>query len=127
MVDDGNSDATQGQQLAKINKVKLVRNPIRQGLIRSRLAGVEAAQAEVLVFLDSHCEVGHTWIQPLLEALLADRTTIVSPIIDNINLNTFQVVIYLKKIRIKCFKPKSRVSSFFHSSFSPLSSPCGGL
>lgn len=93
MVDDGNLDPTQGQQLAKIKKVKLVRNSIRQGLIRSRLAGVKAAQAEVLVFLDSHCEVGYTWVQPLLEALLVDRTTIVSPVIDNINLNTFQVVI----------------------------------
>ena len=27
---------------------------------------------------------------------------------------------------IKCFKPRSRVSSFFNSSFSPLSNPFGG-
>ena len=32
-----------------------------------------------------------------------------------------------KKIGIKCFKPRGRVSSFFHSSCFPLSNPCGGL
>ncbi len=30
------------------------------------------------------------------------------------------------KFRIKCFKPRGRVSSFFHSGFSPLSNPAGG-
>ncbi len=32
-----------------------------------------------------------------------------------------------QKKGIKCFKPRGRVSSFFHSRFSPLSNPCGGL
>lgn len=42
-------------------KVKLVRLPERQGLIRARLAGARAATADVLIFLDSHCEVVVQW------------------------------------------------------------------
>ena len=33
---------------------------------------------------------------------------------------------YTQKYGIRCVKPRGRVSSFCHSSFSPISSPCGG-
>lgn len=46
--------------------VKYVRLDQRGGLIKARVIGAKMAQAEVLVFLDSHCEVYHNWLPPLL-------------------------------------------------------------
>lgn len=36
--------------------VHVVRQPERKGLITARLLGASVAQAEVLTFLDAHCE-----------------------------------------------------------------------
>ena len=63
----------------------------RVGLMRSRVAGVEAATADVVVFLDSHCEVEDGWLEPLLDRVAKSPTTIASPVIDNINFDTFKV------------------------------------
>ena len=38
-------------------KVKILRLKKREGLIRASLNGAKIAQGQILVFLDSHCEV----------------------------------------------------------------------
>ena len=41
--------------------VRMIRTPERSGLIRARTFGANNATADVLVFLDSHCEASTGW------------------------------------------------------------------
>ncbi|XP_031236067.1 inactive polypeptide N-acetylgalactosaminyltransferase-like protein 5 isoform X2 [Mastomys coucha] len=66
-------------------KIKIVRNKKREGLIRSKMIGASRASGEILVFLDSHCEVNRFWLEPLLHAIAKDHKMVVCPIIDVIN------------------------------------------
>ncbi|CAG2119394.1 unnamed protein product, partial [Medioppia subpectinata] len=71
-------------------KVKLLRTPERAGLIRARMFGAHHSSGQVLVFLDSHCEANVNWLTPLVTRIHENRTTVVCPIIDIINANTFE-------------------------------------
>ena len=90
LVDDNNDDETVGTELAAIKKIRLIRNQKREGLIRSRIFAAKVATGAVLVFLDSHCEVEPGWLPPLLQRIIINKKTVASPLIDNINLNTFK-------------------------------------
>ncbi|RUS73536.1 hypothetical protein EGW08_018694 [Elysia chlorotica] len=70
-------------------QVKLLRTSERQGLIRARMVGAREASGEVLLFLDSHCEVNVGWLEPLLFAVRNDPHTVSVPIIDIVNSDTF--------------------------------------
>ena len=44
------------QYVQQLRIVRVVRQERRKGLITARLLGASVAQAEVLTFLDAHCE-----------------------------------------------------------------------
>ncbi len=96
LVDDKSTMPHLGERLDEyINKtfpenlVKVIRQEKRQGLMRSRMAGIRASTAEVLVFLDSHIEAGIGWLEPLLFRIHEEPELIISPVIDAINDTTF--------------------------------------
>lgn len=96
LVDDASSrpfhKAELESALAKFPKVKIIRNPTRQGLIRSRVRGVHLAKGGVVVILDSHVEVSTNWLPPLLHPISLDRKTVVCPMIDIIDNENFQYI-----------------------------------
>uniref|UniRef100_H3CYV1 Polypeptide N-acetylgalactosaminyltransferase n=1 Tax=Tetraodon nigroviridis TaxID=99883 RepID=H3CYV1_TETNG len=89
LIDDFSSDPEDCQLLVHIPKVRCLRNVRREGLIRSRVRGANAASAPILTFLDSHCEVNTDWLQPMIQRVKEDHTRVVSPIIDVISLDNF--------------------------------------
>lgn len=92
LVDDASSDPNVGRELIKINKVKLILNRKREGLIRARIRAAMIATGDTFTFLDSHVEVNQDWIQPLMQRIKENPRMVVAPIIDVINKDNFQYI-----------------------------------
>ncbi|QQP35687.1 Polypeptide N-acetylgalactosaminyltransferase, partial [Caligus rogercresseyi] len=83
LVDDASDRGYWGMSLLK-------RLGSRQGLIRARLEGAKLASGDVILFLDSHCECGQQWLEPLLQRIKENPKTFVVPVIDVIDDKTME-------------------------------------
>lgn len=94
LVDDGSDREHLGYALERevrgIPKTKLIRLPQRSGLIRAKVHGAELAKGDVILFLDSHCEVNDGYLEPLLDPIRRDRRTVTMPIIDAVDFETWE-------------------------------------
>ncbi|XP_053215351.1 polypeptide N-acetylgalactosaminyltransferase 4 [Podarcis raffonei] len=94
LVDDLSDKAYLKGQLEKyvsgLERVRLIRTNKREGLVRARLIGATFATGDVLTFLDCHCECVPGWLEPLLERIAENMSTVVCPVIDTIDWNTFE-------------------------------------
>ncbi|XP_077403516.1 polypeptide N-acetylgalactosaminyltransferase 10-like isoform X2 [Vanacampus margaritifer] len=77
------------EYMDRLPKVRILRTKKREGLIRTRLLGATAAKAQVITFLDSHCEANVNWLPPLLDRIAQNRKTVVCPMIDVIDHDNF--------------------------------------
>ncbi|KAK4473577.1 hypothetical protein MN116_002933 [Schistosoma mekongi] len=90
------------EYMKMLNVVKIVRTKQREGLIRARMFGAEQSSGKVLIFLDSHieCTTGERsivnkyiilfWLEPLLDRIAYNFSTVVVPVISTINDNTLK-------------------------------------
>lgn len=64
--------------MKRFPKVKIIRSPVRHGLIEARMLGVVNAIGTVIVFLDSHVEVMYGWLEPVLDRFTYQRELLVT-------------------------------------------------
>uniref|UniRef100_A0AC34F9H6 Glycosyltransferase 2-like domain-containing protein n=1 Tax=Panagrolaimus sp. ES5 TaxID=591445 RepID=A0AC34F9H6_9BILA len=65
--------------------IKYERSEKREGLIKAKVFAARLAEGDIIIFLDSHCEVTEKWIEPLIATIEEDSTRVVLPIVDLID------------------------------------------
>ncbi|XP_050098601.1 putative polypeptide N-acetylgalactosaminyltransferase 9 [Anopheles aquasalis] len=68
--------------------VRILRAPKRLGLIAAKVYGAKASKAQIITFLDSHVECTVGWLEPLIQEVASNATTIAIPTIDLIDLHS---------------------------------------
>ncbi|KAG5836468.1 hypothetical protein ANANG_G00255110 [Anguilla anguilla] len=94
LVDDASTaDHLKGrleEHVRTLERVRLLRQRERKGLIQARLLGAREARGEVLTFLDAHCECFSGWLEPLLARIAEEPVAVVSPDIPAIAPDTLE-------------------------------------
>lgn len=78
MVDDGSLDST--SEVARQAGAVVLRNPITQGVSAARNAGIAAATADIVAFLDDDCEPYPDWAQQMILSYTPEAVGIGGPI-----------------------------------------------
>jgi polypeptide N-acetylgalactosaminyltransferase len=90
-------------------RVKILNNKERKGLIVTRMVGARVATGEVLMFLDSHMEVNVNWLPPLLGLKVFSNSL------------NFIVCFYFFFVEPIAIDPKTStiptIDNFFHDTF----------
>jgi polypeptide N-acetylgalactosaminyltransferase len=79
------------RHISGLDKVRLVRRDVHNGIVGARVRGAQEARHPVIVFLDSHSEVCDGWIEPLLDRIHGDRRRVVVPHIRGIQHQTLEL------------------------------------
>ncbi|KAK3603621.1 hypothetical protein CHS0354_017339, partial [Potamilus streckersoni] len=79
--------------VASLPKVSLIRLKERFGLIQARTAGFDASTGQVAIFLDSHSEATEGWLEPLLDRIARNNSTVVVPDVNIISDDTLEFII----------------------------------
>ncbi|KAG5668769.1 hypothetical protein PVAND_016696 [Polypedilum vanderplanki] len=86
-----NLQKTLEDEALKLPKVKIVRSPIRIGLMKARMLGAVNAQGPALIFMDAHMEVTKGWLEPLLDRLRINRNNTAISSVETISHQTLGV------------------------------------
>ncbi|KAF4655136.1 hypothetical protein FOL47_009563 [Perkinsus chesapeaki] len=90
VVDDA-SEPPLRRYLKNYPNVKVIRHTTRQGLIRSKTDGANAATGDMVVFLDAHVKPEPNWAQPLIRHANINYKRVVVPVIPILNGETWEI------------------------------------
>ncbi|KAF4752416.1 hypothetical protein FOZ63_031968, partial [Perkinsus olseni] len=72
-------------------KIRILRLPEREGLIRAKIIGADSARGTYILFLDGHCRVVPGYMQSMINMIANNGyKTIVTPIVTDVNGTTWE-------------------------------------